>query len=524
MFLIKMERERKRSRTLNDYRIIKQLGQGAFGKVYLAINPAGKRIALKVIDIPEDKPYLFEQTRNELSYLQRLAQPQCSPHVICYYGGYENREENQFLVEMEYIDGLELDKYIERLRQTQPPEVIYYYLLLIAKAVTDGLNYSHRKGIVHNDIKPANIMIDSNNVPRVVDFGLACSSAVNSGRYCVSTGGTPKFISPEYIIQNNTRYPASDMWALGVTLYYLATGQDPFDFSNAKTFGNIFDIIRDKKPRKLNTTNQQLNNLVNGLLVKDPNRRLSGDQVINMLNVIPQPGVGPVVAQVPAVPLARVPAVPLARVPAVPLARVPAVPLARVPAVPLAQVPDRDNLVPQLMDISSVIQPGVGPVVDALQRPAGWPGGGDAMDRPAGWPGGGDALQRPAGWPGGGDALQRPAGWPGGGDAMDRPAGWPGGGDAMDRPAGWPGGGDALQRPAGWPGGGDAMDRPAGWPGGGDARDQRGAQVPDRNNLGPQRMDISSVIQPMDISKSNLSQRSKLNNMDKKTLVMSLIF
>ena len=404
-----MQRERERSRTLNDYRIIKQLGQGAFGKVYLAINPAGKRIALKVIDIPEDKPYLFEQTRNELSYLQRLAQPQCSPHVICYYGGYENRRENQFLVEMEYIDGLELDKYIERLRQTQPPEVIYYYLLLIAKAVTDGLNYSHRKGIVHNDIKPANIMIDSNNVPRVVDFGLACSSAVNSGRYCVSTGGTPKFISPEYIIQNNTRYPASDMWALGVTLYYLATGQDPFDFSNAETFGNIFDIIRDKKPRKLNTTNQQLNNLVNGLLVKDPNRRLSGDQVINMLNVIPQPGVGPVVAQVPNVPLAQ------------------------VPAVPLARVPDRDNLVPQLMDISSVIQPGVGPVVDALQRPAGWPGGGDA-------------------------------------------------------------------------------------------RDQRGAQVPDRNNLGPQRMDISSVIQPMDISKSNLSQRSKLNNMDKKTLVMSLIF
>jgi hypothetical protein len=472
MFLIKMQRERERSRTLNDYRIIKQLGQGAFGKVYLAINPEGERIALKVIDIPEDEPYLFEQTRNELLYLQRLADPECSRHVICYYGGYENRRENQFLVEMEYIDGLELDKYIERLRQTQPPEVIYYYLLLIAKAVTDGLNYSHRKGIVHNDIKPANIMIDSNNVPRVVDFGLACSSAVNSGRYCVSTGGTPKFISPEYIIQNNTRYPASDMWALGVTLYYLATGQDPFDFSNAKTFGNIFDIIRDKKPRKLNTTNQQLNNLVNGLLVKDPNRRLSGDQVINMLNVIPQPGVGPVVAQVPAVPLARVPAVPLARVPAVPLARVPAVPLARVPAVPLAQVPDRDNLVPQLMDISSVIQPGVGPVVDALQRPAGWPGGGDAMDRPAGWPGGGDALQRPAGWPGGGDALQRPAGWPGGGDA----------------------------------------------------RDQRGAQVPDRNNLGPQRMDISSVIQPMDISKSNLSQRSKLNNMDKKTLVMSLIF
>ena len=385
-----MEPERKRSRTLNDYRIIKQLGKGAFGKVYLAINPAGKKIALKVIDIPEDKPYLFEQTRNELSYLQRLAQPQCSPHVICYYGGYENREENQFLIEMEYIDGLELDKYIERLRQTQPPKVIYYYLLLIAKAVTDGLNYSHLKGIVHNDIKPANIMIDSKNVPRVVDFGVACSSASKSGRYCVSTGGSPNFIPPEFIIQNNTRYPASDMWALGVTLYYLATGQYPFDFSNAKTFGDIFAIIRDNEPRKLNTTNQQLNNLVNGLLDKNPNRRLSGNQVIDMLNEIPQPGVGPVVAQ--------------------------------VPNVPLAQVPDRNNLGTQPMDISlsgtqpmNVIpQPRVGPVV---------------------------------------------------------------------------------------------------------------AQVPDRNNLGTRPMDISlSDTQPMNISKSNLRQRSKLNNMDKKSFVMSLIF
>ncbi len=297
MFLTKMEPILKRSRSLNYYELIKQLGQGSFGKVYLAVNPENRRIALKVIDIPEDKPYLLEQIRNELLYLKRLSQPQCNPHVICYYDSYEDKQRKQFLIEMEYIDGLELDQYITRLRQTQPPEVIYYYLLLIARAVTDGLNYSHRKGIVHNDIKPSNIMIDSNNVPRVVDFGLACSSISNKGRYCLSSGGSPNFVAPEFITQYTIRYPASDMWALGVTLYYLATGQYPFDFSMTKTFNDIFAIINNNEPRRLNSTNQQLNNLVNGLLVRDKNRRLTGDQVMDILNIIPQPVVAPVLQE-----------------------------------------------------------------------------------------------------------------------------------------------------------------------------------------------------------------------------------
>ncbi len=281
------------TRTINDYEIVRQLGSGAFGTVYEAIRSDRKHIALKVIDIPPDKPELINQTKIELQNLQTLANPQCNPYVICYYAGYYNPQTRQFFVEMELIEGEELGKYINRLKQTQSPAVVYYHLLLAAKGIAEGLRYSHRKGIVHNDIKPPNIMVDKNNVPRIVDYGLACSSASKQGRYCIGTGGSPSYIPPEFIIHHGIRYPASDMWALGILLYDLATGGLPFNMTGATNPQQIFSIIRDRQPARLNTPNQQLNNVVNKLLTKDPFRRLTSGQMINMLRVIPPVGFQP---------------------------------------------------------------------------------------------------------------------------------------------------------------------------------------------------------------------------------------
>ena len=289
-------------RTINDYEIVRQLGAGAFGKVYDAIRPDRKHIALKVIDIPPDKPELVDQTKIELQNLQTLANPQCNPYVICYYAGYDNPETRQFFVEMELIEGEELGSYINRLKQIQPPAVVYYHLLLVAKGIAEGLRYSHRKGIVHNDIKPSNIMVDKNGVPRIIDYGLACSSgsAGERGRYCMNSGGSPNYIPPEFILNNGIRYPASDMWALGISLYELASGGLPFNTTGVTTPQQIFAIIRDQQPAKLNTPNQQLNNVVNGLLIRDPTQRLTSDQMINMLRVIPPVGFQPQAqAQIP---------------------------------------------------------------------------------------------------------------------------------------------------------------------------------------------------------------------------------
>jgi serine/threonine-protein kinase len=277
----------RKYRRLNDYLITKTLGSGAYGTVYEAINLEGRKIALKVINIPSDNPSFIKHTEQELKNLQKLSVPFCNPHVICYYGGYV--DDNKFLIEMELIQGIELDKFVNRLKKTKSPQMVYYYLLLIAKDIADGLKFSHEKGIIHNDIKPSNIMVDKNNVLKIIDYGMSCYSPSVRNKECVRSGGTPYYMAPEYIAKNMISYPVSDMWSLGITLYYLATNTYPFQYTGNESNFEIFYITEDRVPAELNTSNPQLNNLVNGLLVKDPAKRLTASAVIKMLNVIPRP-------------------------------------------------------------------------------------------------------------------------------------------------------------------------------------------------------------------------------------------
>ncbi len=277
---------------IQDYEIIKKLGSGVYGTVYEAIRNSDKKlIALKVIDIPDNDPKLIEETKKEIEYLKRLSKPECNPFVICYYASYHDPQRNKILIEMELIEGNTMKIYLNNLWRDKPKEMVYYYLLLIANDIAKGLKYTHDKGIIHNDIKLDNIMIDNKNVPRIIDYGLSCFSTKGFiiKQYCNSTGGTPKYIAPE-ILKNNERYPASDMWALGIALYIGATNGYPYNLPKPTSIKVLFNIIKTGEPNKLNTSNQQLNDLVNGLLVKNYKKRLTSDQVLAMLQNIPKPG------------------------------------------------------------------------------------------------------------------------------------------------------------------------------------------------------------------------------------------
>ena len=267
------------SRTEKDYEKIKLLGKGNFGEVHSAITPEGKTIALKVIDLPRNNPRLLEETRNEIGALRRLSQNGCNSHVVCYYDSFYDSYNNKLLIEMEYIKGSSLTTYVNKLKNEYPADIGYYKLLLLTRDIADGLQYIHNRGVVHNDIKPDNIMVsenNENNVSKIVDFGLACNTVTTGGKYCIKDGGSPNFIPPEYTTQNKVRYPASDMWALGVSLYQLATGRLPFNLYGVRSIPDLLNVIATRPTFRLNTTNQQLNELVNGLLVKDPRYRLSG--------------------------------------------------------------------------------------------------------------------------------------------------------------------------------------------------------------------------------------------------------
>ena len=142
--------------------------------------------------------------------------------------------------------------------------------------------------IIHNDIKPENILIDSSLTPKLVDFGVACKTNLCEGqtKYCKGFSGTARYASPE-MINNRDRYLSSDIWSLGVTLYNSATGGKfpfPFDFLPNQTVPNILNTIKLQEPKSLNTTNNILNLIINKSLVKDPFNRISLEEIISILN------------------------------------------------------------------------------------------------------------------------------------------------------------------------------------------------------------------------------------------------
>ena len=275
---------------MQNYKIISLLGKGAYGKVYHAIKlldgEESKEIALKVFDNVVN-PNAIAILEQEVNFLRDVSQPKCNPFIVCYYGSMYDETKLQFLIEMEYVEGLDMLKFIKKLKRTNSPEMVNYYLLLITKDLAAGLKYIHSKDIIHNDIKPENIIIDKTYTPRITDFGLSCSPrpAMYSIPFCETRGGTPYYMPPEYF-NKGMRYKSSDMWSLGIALYVCATGKFPYI---VKDFTELANAIKELPAPQLKTTNDQLNMITNGLLNKTPSARLTPDLIIEMLTIIPRP-------------------------------------------------------------------------------------------------------------------------------------------------------------------------------------------------------------------------------------------
>ena len=273
--------------SIKDYEIIERLGEGAQGTVWKVIRRSDKKIiALKILSVHDEKS--VEMAKNELDKLHALATPECHPNIVCYYGYVYDADKNNFLVEMEYIEGEDLDDYAKKLRDNKEYDKLYNHLLLIVKDLIKGLMYAHEKGILHNDMKPGNIRIDTSLTPKLVDFGIACyahdSCKLGSGSSpcCKGFGGTPAFASPE-MYSSETRYPQSDIWSLGMSLYQSATGELPYDIDDPKNLRELFQNIQDEEPKELHTTNPLLDRIVNESLVKDPAKRITASEINELL-------------------------------------------------------------------------------------------------------------------------------------------------------------------------------------------------------------------------------------------------
>lgn len=281
--------------SLNDYEIISQLGKGAQGSIFSAVRASDRKlVALKVFDINDLNPEVLKLAEHEAEALQQLSIPNCNPFLGCYYDHFYDEEQKKFVIVMEYIRGKTAYDYFYPIRN-QDKDKLYYYLLLMTKDLIKGIIYLHSRGFIHNDIKPDNIMINLESVPKLVDFGLSCLTVGPNAKQCYDNGntipccsgygGTPAFASPE-MLTSETRYPQSDIWSLGVSLYLLATGQYPFDFKGVKNTYDILNTIRNQIPKKLFSTNPLLNKIVNRALIKDPFRRTTATEINSFLEKI----------------------------------------------------------------------------------------------------------------------------------------------------------------------------------------------------------------------------------------------
>lgn len=210
-------------KTLGKYRLLEKLGQGGMAQVYKAYQPDLDRyVAIKILHPhltgDEDFEARFRREARAVAALEH-------PNILRVYD-FDTQEGVAFLV-MEYLEGTTLK---ERLRDLvgQGGRMDLKEVGRIVCALADALDHAHRQGVVHRDIKPSNVIITANARPVLTDFGIA--RMVDSTVITESGGtlGTPAYMSPEQG-KGEPGDARSDIYALGVMLYQLCTGQLPFD-------------------------------------------------------------------------------------------------------------------------------------------------------------------------------------------------------------------------------------------------------------------------------------------------------
>ncbi len=208
---------------LPQYQFESLLGRGGMGAVYKAVQISLDRpVAIKVLpgDLIDDTDAQFaERFKNEARTMAKMNHPS----IVNVYDFGETHSGLLFIV-MEFIDGTDVSKMI--ISQGKLPED---YALSITAHVCDALNYAHRNGVIHRDIKPANILINMEGAVKVADFGLAKQNDPGASGLTKTNMamGTPDFVAPEALIPGVPLDGRADLYAIGVMLYQMLTGEIP---------------------------------------------------------------------------------------------------------------------------------------------------------------------------------------------------------------------------------------------------------------------------------------------------------
>ena len=246
------------------YEIVSELGRGAMGLVYRAVDPnIGRTVALKTMRVDVhgmEHEEMLRRFKNEA----RAAGLMNHPNIVTIYDAGE--VDGLFYIAMEYLEGETVQSLMMQKRVLPAEQIVE-----IGVQVCAGLEYAHQMKVIHRDIKPANIMITRQNVAKIMDFGI--SKAAGTMTNTSQVLGTPNYMAPEQV-KGLDLDGRADLFSFGVVLYEMATGERPFAGQNVTTI--IYKIVNENPiapSDKECSVHPGLSAVIARCLSKDPTQR-----------------------------------------------------------------------------------------------------------------------------------------------------------------------------------------------------------------------------------------------------------
>jgi hypothetical protein len=250
------------------YEFIDELGRGAMGVVYKAMDPViGRTVAVKTIRLSEQgtglsRPELLTRFQTEA----RAAGLLTHPNIVVVYDAGE--EDGLYFITMELVEGKSLQSLLDSGQSFPLPRV-----LRIMEQACSALQFAHERNVVHRDIKPANLMLTGDDTVKVTDFGTAKILQFGTVQQTAHVMGTPSYMSPEQV-KGRAVDGRSDIFSLGVMLYEMVTGEKPFPGQNITTV--IYKIVNEDPvpPRQIDPSiHAGISGVVMKALAKEPDNR-----------------------------------------------------------------------------------------------------------------------------------------------------------------------------------------------------------------------------------------------------------
>lgn len=262
-----------RPKFVGRYLIGDLIGEGSYSKVKEVIDSETlERRAVKIMKKQRLKkiPNGEENVKRETKLMRKLDHKNVIKLVDILY----NEEKQKLYIVMEYCVTV-LQELFDRAPGNRLPisQAHNYFVQLI-----EGLEYLHSQGIIHKDIKPSNLLIDTSNVIKITDLGVSEQlDLFEQSDWCSTSQGSPAFQAPE-LAEGSDRFSGYkiDIWSSGVTLYSITTGKYPFEGENIYKLFEKISAGHFEMPENLDPT---LQNLLRGMLTKDPELRFSINQV-----------------------------------------------------------------------------------------------------------------------------------------------------------------------------------------------------------------------------------------------------